>query len=247
MQLWVLSCQYVQRMKALIPAVKQWVSTFFAQEWREVQGETKRDETRDGKDIRSRLSRASSYFHLLAYCQSDHKQMGVTWAGNKLLIDNNLNEGKCTDVTLLCPASTYFPTPLLSPQFRVFCKSFIVPMLDLKLARCHKVYSLYQQALLDQYSSQGVYTFCDVLCCMPALRRKGTRKYWIFYLNQMVLIQNRTFICALIVYRLPSWVSLQSMQEMLHLKSRAVQSSLAVHILLPMRLSLSVHDVNGGM
>ncbi len=86
--------------------------------------ETKRDETRDGKEIRSGLSRASSHFPLLAYCQSDHMQMGETWAGNKLLINNYLNEGKCIDVTPLCPASTYFPTPLLSPRFRIFCKTF---------------------------------------------------------------------------------------------------------------------------
>lgn len=94
--------------------------------------DTERDGTRDGKDISSRLSRASSHFPLLAYCQSDHKQMGVTWAGNKLLINNYLNEGKCTDVTPLCPASTYFPTPLLSPRFRIFCKTFTAQTLDLQ-------------------------------------------------------------------------------------------------------------------
>lgn len=72
------------------------------QEWMTWQEETTHNEMRDTKDIWSRLLRASSHYPLLAYCQSDHKQLGVTWAGNKLLINNYLNGGKHTGWNLLC-------------------------------------------------------------------------------------------------------------------------------------------------
>lgn len=83
-------------------SVQQWVCTLFVHSAR-MDNFTRRDDThnemRDTKDIWSRLLRASSHYPLLAYCQSDHKQLGVTWAGNKLLINNYLNGGKHTDET----------------------------------------------------------------------------------------------------------------------------------------------------
>lgn len=166
-------------------SVQQWVCTFFIQSARMVdlsqiqymmtlQKERRENETRWEM---ARRSGASSNFLLFSYYQSDHRQMGVTLVGNTFLINNYLHELKCTDATLLCPASTYFPTALLSPQFRIFCKTFIVQWHNAKNPFYqHAEWRLYIIFLFTlNYSSQSVYFGCLVLHVCLKVREENKK------------------------------------------------------------------------
>ena len=99
---WSCSNEHMSRRHYCMCAIWSHGSSSASQERR------RREETRDGKDVRGGLLRAPSHFPLRSLIASQTTGgWEWLWAGNKLLIDHYLNGGKRTDVTLLIPLHFY--------------------------------------------------------------------------------------------------------------------------------------------